>query len=95
MTRAFLDAVQVQYAWIDCAETVSSALLFQRIISCMRKITGRTDGEVGRVGGDVNAFVVEVQKLMDKLQGKIILVRPVPVSSTILYILVYVYQLIY
>jgi hypothetical protein len=33
-----------------------------------------TTVDMVRIGGDVNTFVVEVQKAMDKLQGKIVLV---------------------
>ena len=73
VTRAFLEATGIKHAWIDCAETISSALLFYRIISALTRMTGQT-GETARIGGDVNSFVVEVQKAMGKLQGKIVLV---------------------
>jgi origin recognition complex subunit 5 len=89
VTRAFLDAVRVQYAWIDCAETVSSALLFYRVLHCLRKMVVETETEAGRVGGDINAFVVQVQKLMHQLQGKIVLVLAPILRLHLLYLIVY------
>lgn len=75
MTRAFLDAVGMKYGWIDCAETISSALLFHRIITSLRRLQGVEEKwDVVRMGADVNAFIGECQKVMEKLEGKIVIV---------------------
>ena len=78
MTRAFLGATGIKFAYIDCAETISSALLFYRIVRCLRRMaveeSTATTADMVRVGGDVNGFVVEVQRAMEKLKGKVVLV---------------------
>jgi hypothetical protein len=78
VTRAFLEATGIKFAYIDCAETISSALLFYRIVRSLRRMAVEesmaTTADMVRIGGDVNGFVVEVQRAMDKLQGKIVLV---------------------
>ena len=78
MTRALLEATGIKFAYIDCAETISSALLFYRIVRCLRRMAMEEStapaADMVRIGGDVNGFVVECQRAMDKLQGKIVLV---------------------
>ena len=76
ITRAFLEAVKMNYVWIDCGEIITSALLFDRIVNRLKAL-GEGDGRLDRgkmMGGDVNSFVVEVQRVMEGLKGKVILV---------------------
>lgn len=66
----------MNYVWIDCGEIITSALLFDRIVNRLKAL-GEGDGRLDRgkmMGGDVNSFVVEVQRVMEGLKGKVILV---------------------
>lgn len=73
ITRAFLDATNTTNAWVDCSETISSALLFDRIVDSLKVLSGQ---EVSRMkmSGGINNFVVEVHLAMDALKDKVILV---------------------
>ena len=75
VTRAFLEATETEFAWVDCSETFSTASLFDRIINRLREIG---DMKIPRLkmSGDINNFVVEVQNALMSLKGKVILVRP-------------------
>ena len=71
ITRAFLQAMNTEYVWVDCSETISSALLFDRIVNRLR---GLRDLPRLKVAADINNFVVEVHRALDELDGKVILV---------------------
>jgi Cdc6-like AAA superfamily ATPase len=75
VTRAFLEALNLEYVWVDCAETISSALLFDRVVNGLRGIGGREIPRL-RMGTGINNFVVEVHDALRGLDGKIVLVRP-------------------
>ena len=71
--------MNIESAWVDCSETISSALLFDRIVNMLKGLEGR---EVTRVkmSGDINNFVVEVQRAMEELTGKVILVISISIE---------------
>jgi hypothetical protein len=73
VTRAFLDATEMEYAWVDCAETFTSALLFDRIVNKLREIGERSLSRL-KMMGDINNFVVQVHKALEGLHGKVFLV---------------------
>ena len=61
-----------QFVWVDCSETFTSALLFDRIVNKLKELGG--DGARVKGSGDVNNFVVEVHRALEGLTGKVILV---------------------
>jgi hypothetical protein len=65
--------MNIKYAWVDCSETITSALLFDRIVNVLRGL-GKADVSRVKMPGDINNFVVEVQKAWERLKGKIVLV---------------------
>jgi len=67
----------VQNAWIDCRETFSSHLLFDRIVSRITDMKWPQQTERIKVLNDVNNFVVQVTRALDGLTGKCILVSPI------------------
>jgi hypothetical protein len=73
VTRAFLEVMSLQFAWVDCSETFTSALLFDRIVNKLRDL-GQGDGSRVRGSGDINNFVVEVHRALEGLKRKVILV---------------------
>lgn len=73
ITRAFLEATNTDFAFVDCSETFSSMLLFDRIVNRLRQI-GRRQLPRLKVSGDINNFVVEVQNALAGLTGRIVLV---------------------
>lgn len=75
ITRAFLDSMSIQFVWIDCSETFTSALLFDRIVNKLRELGGG-DGPRLKGSGDVNHFVVETHRALEGLTGKVVLVCP-------------------
>jgi putative protein kinase ArgK-like GTPase of G3E family len=75
ITRAFLEAMETEFAWVDCSETFSSALLFDRIVNKLRELGGRDLPRI-KLLADINTFAVEVHKALEGLKGKIILVNP-------------------
>lgn len=56
---------------MDCSETISSALLFDRIVN---KLRGLRDLPRLKMVADINNFVIEVHRALDALDGKVILV---------------------
>jgi hypothetical protein len=66
--------MDIEHVWVDCAETISSALLFDRIVNGLRAI-GAQDTSRTRTGTAINNFVVEVHKTLKDLQGKVVIVR--------------------
>jgi origin recognition complex subunit 5 len=73
ITRAFLNAIGTKYVWVDCSETISSALLFDRIVNKLRGLGGRDLSRV-KMLADINNFVVQVQRVLESFNGKVILV---------------------
>ena len=71
IARAFLEAMTTRFAWVDCKETISSSLLFDRIVNQLR---GLRDLPRLKMAGDMNNFVIEVHRALDGLNGKVILV---------------------
>jgi hypothetical protein len=74
ITRVFLEAMDIEHVWVDCAETISSALLFDRIVNGLRAI-GTQDPSRIRMGSAINNFVVEAHKTLKDVQGKVVIVR--------------------
>src|SRR5947207_12411448 len=74
VTRAFLDGMKIQYAWIDCGETFTSPLFFDRVVNSLRRIASDDHSRV-KMTGDINNFVVETQKALENIQGKVVVVR--------------------
>jgi len=72
ITDAFLDDIKAQSVWVDCSETLTSALLFNRIVNSLRALAEK-ESRV-KMQGDLNKFTVEVHKALEALQGKVILV---------------------
>ena len=75
ITRAFLESMTAQFVWVDCSETFTSALLFDRIMNKLKELGGG-DGARVKGSGDVNNFVVGVHRALEGLTGKVILVTP-------------------
>lgn len=67
--------MSIQFVWIDCSETFTSALLFDRIVNKLRELGGG-DGPRLKGSGDVNHFVVETHRALEGLTGKVVLVCP-------------------
>ena len=75
ITRAFLQSMGAPFVWVDCSETFTSALLFDRIVNKLKELAGG-DGWRMKGSGDMNQFVVEVHRALERLTGKVILVCP-------------------
>ena len=73
ITRAFLEAMESEFAWVDCSETFSSALLFDRIVNKLRALGGRDLPRI-KLLADINNFVVEAHRALEGLKGNIFLV---------------------
>ena len=78
ITRAFLEAMNIEYVWVDCSETISCALLFDRIVN---KLRGLKTLPRLKMAADINNFIVEVHRALDELDGKVILVLPLKASE--------------
>lgn len=63
----------MEYIWVDCSETISSALLFDQIVN---KLRGLRNLPRLKMVADINNFVVEVHRALEELDGKVILVFP-------------------
>ena len=63
----------VPFVWVDCRETFTSALFFDQVINKLRELGGEDTSRL-KGSGDVNNFVVEVQRALEGLTGKVILV---------------------
>jgi Cdc6-like AAA superfamily ATPase len=74
VTRVFLEAIKAKYVWVDCGETFTSSLLFDRIVNKIRKI-GDRDLPRLKMSTDINNFVVEAQKALEGIEGKVVLVH--------------------
>ena len=79
ITRAFLDATKTHFCWVDCRETFTSSLLFDRIVNALRIFKG--EEQRIKMSGEVNNFVVEVHKLLDTIQGKVVLVKRIHMGN--------------
>jgi hypothetical protein len=64
----------VQSTWIDCRETFSSHLLFDRIVNRINDMKQPRPTERIKVLNDINSFVVEVTRALTAIEGKFILV---------------------
>ena len=73
ITRAFLVAMDIEFAWVDCSETFSSALLFDRIVNSLRQLGDRHLPRV-KLSTDINNFAVETCNALRGLKDKAILV---------------------
>jgi Cdc6-like AAA superfamily ATPase len=73
VTRAFFEALSLQYVWIDCGETFTAPLLFDRIVNSLRRISTEEYSRV-KMSGDINHFAVETQNAMERIQGKVTIV---------------------
>ena len=77
ITRALLQAMNTEFVWVDCNETISSPLLFDRIVNGIRMVSKETQLERVKMSADVNNFVVEVHRALEGLVSrKVILVPP-------------------
>lgn len=77
--RAALDSLAtpqqaVQSTWVDCRETFSSHLLFDRIVNRINAMKQPQPTERIKVLNDINSFVVEVTRALNAIEGKFILV---------------------
>ena len=73
ITRAFLEAFEIEFVWVACAETFTPALLFDRIVQGLRNLGGKGESSV-RMSDDINNFVIETRKALKGLDGKMCLV---------------------
>jgi hypothetical protein len=73
ITRAFLEAIHAKFVWVDCKETFTSALLFNRIVNKLRRLGGRELPSL-KVPSDLNSFAIEVARALEGLKGKVVLV---------------------
>jgi Cdc6-like AAA superfamily ATPase len=73
ITRAFLEAFEISFVWVDCLESFTPALLFDRILEGMRTLTDFPEPSLRR-SEDTNQFIVELRTILAQVTSKVCLV---------------------